>query len=552
MASSPPTSNDYNLKILRSLALYVQDTYGQMAIDSVARSARLLPEDFDGRNRWVDRFQFENVLETARAKMASDAEFKKSCSYRMPDAYGAIRFVLRAATPGAVFRQSVDQMKLVCSLGTYEVVSQTRTSMHMRWSAAPPPSRLVCLSRQAQAEALPTLWGLPAAVLEEEGCLANGDPYCGYKVVWYDKPSWLPGAIGAILSGGASMVLMRYGLAEPMLPALAAIAGGLVGHLREVLLTNAVNQTTDKQLRDALSTTVTESMQAQEELLHLHARQREWTSMLEAESRDRAFSLEKLNDQFQQLEKSRTQIFRGYSHDLRNPLQVMRLATGYLKAGKGIGDEQYNKVLEELEWSVQQMNTLLSEFNNIISQPTTQLVFTPQEIQVPDLGERWRRRLRALAHGRDLKTTVFVTREAPSRISIDPTLLDRIADNLFTNAAKYTERGSIIVELDGSPGFLVVKVSDTGRGIADEDMEKTFLPGGSNAERRADHSLGVGLSVVVSLLAQIGGRLEVMSKPNKGTTFWLRLPVEQSSVKHEPQSEAALIGKVISIRKSRE
>jgi signal transduction histidine kinase len=124
-----------------------------------------------------------------------------------------------------------------------------------------------------------------------------------------------------------------------------------------------------------------------------------------------------------------------------------------------------------------------------------------------------------------VRATVFATREVPEHVQIDPLALDRIVDNLLTNAAKYTERGSIVVEVDGSPGFLVVKVSDTGCGIQPEELERVFEVGGSSAESRRGDSFGVGLSVVVQLLDQMGGRLEIMSKPGSGTTFWVYLPV---------------------------
>jgi signal transduction histidine kinase len=103
--------------------------------------------------------------------------------------------------------------------------------------------------------------------------------------------------------------------------------------------------------------------------------------------------------------------------------------------------------------------------------------------------------------------------------------LDRVVDNLLTNAAKYTERGAVVVELDGAPGFLVLKVSDTGCGIEAEAMGRIFQPGGSPVDARRGDSFGVGLSVVIRLLEQIGGRLEVMSKPGEGTTFWIFLPL---------------------------
>jgi signal transduction histidine kinase len=155
--------------------------------------------------------------------------------------------------------------------------------------------------------------------------------------------------------------------------------------------------------------------------------------------------------------------------------------------------------------------------------------------------------------------STLASRETPARIETDLLLFDRVIDNLLTNAAKYTERGSIVIELDGKPGFLTVKVSDTGRGIEEEDIRKIFEPDGSAKEARAKYSHGVGLSVVVRLLSLIGGRLEVMSLPGMGTTFWAHFPVEISKAEEEVATteervrddDPDLLNKVVTIHRSK-
>ena len=121
------------------------------------------------------------------------------------------------------------------------------------------------------------------------------------------------------------------------------------------------------------------------------------------------------------------------------------------------------------------------------------------------------------------------TREAPDVIYFDPLVFDRVTDNLLTNAAKYTERGSIVVEVTGNDDFIIIQVSDSGRGIDETELERIFQPGGSSKDHRANDSFGVGLSVVLQLLEQVGGSLEVMSQPGRGTTFWANFPIGSES-----------------------
>ena len=123
----------------------------------------------------------------------------------------------------------------------------------------------------------------------------------------------------------------------------------------------------------------------------------------------------------------------------------------------------------------------------------------------------------------------------------------------MTNAVKYTEQGSIVLELDGKPGFLTIKISDTGRGIADEDIERIFHAGGSDPDKREEYSHGLGLSVVVRLLDRMGGKLEVMSFPGRGSTFWVHFPIEpleMNSVSRASEIEFSdPVNRVVTIRR---
>jgi len=112
-----------------------------------------------------------------------------------------------------------------------------------------------------------------------------------------------------------------------------------------------------------------------------------------------------------------------------------------------------------------------------------------------------------------------------------------------------------MVEVTGEPGMLVLKVSDTGRGIEHDLVERVFLAEGSEPAERAASSHGLGLSIVVKLLDEIGGRLEVMSKVGTGTTFWLKLLVDSAPVATAPEKAAVfdeleMVGKVVTIRRA--
>jgi signal transduction histidine kinase len=274
---------------------------------------------------------------------------------------------------------------------------------------------------------------------------------------------------------------------------------------------------------------------------------------VEEQATERTTTIRDMVQRIHTLNQKRESTLRGFSHDLRNPLAVIQAGVDYLKDHAGNLDEEGPELLRDLDDAVVSMKRMLAELMDVATQQKTFMQLVPTPIDVAQLTDRVRRRLRALVHGRDIRASVFSTREAPAEIVIDTLLVDRIVDNLLTNAAKYTERGSIVVELSGSPGFLVLKASDTGRGIEADEVERIFQAGGSDPRLRATDSYGVGLSVVLQLLDYIGGKLEVLSLPEKGTTFWVYLP-ERPRSDLSPRPPAAigsldLFSRVVKIRK---
>jgi signal transduction histidine kinase len=140
-----------------------------------------------------------------------------------------------------------------------------------------------------------------------------------------------------------------------------------------------------------------------------------------------------------------------------------------------------------------------------------------------------------LVRGKDVRISVFTVRDAPERITIDIVLFNRIIDNLLLNAAEFTEHGSIVVEVAGTPDFLTIKISDTGGTLREDELGKIFRP----VQRGpGGYSYGAGLSVVVQLLASVGGKLDVMTHNGKGTTFWAHFPVNKEGVGAVADTEA--------------
>jgi len=116
--------------------------------------------------------------------------------------------------------------------------------------------------------------------------------------------------------------------------------------------------------------------------------------------------------------------------------------------------------------------------------------------------------------------------EQPLPVRLDPRLLEIALTNLVTNACKFTPPGGQIrIALSRQGAEAVIAVSDTGRGIAPEEMGHIFERFHRGTETQAIPGSGLGLSIVQEAVGRMGGRVTVASEVGRGSTFAVHLPV---------------------------
>lgn len=124
-----------------------------------------------------------------------------------------------------------------------------------------------------------------------------------------------------------------------------------------------------------------------------------------------------------------------------------------------------------------------------------------------------------------------LTLDAPPslpRVRADPHRLEQALANLLDNASKYTPgRGTVTVRLISEGGYVRVEISDTGPGIPPKDLPHLFEPLYRAESVRHLPGTGLGLTIIRTILDQLGAPINVRSKPGQGATFTFRLPVAQ-------------------------
>lgn len=229
---------------------------------------------------------------------------------------------------------------------------------------------------------------------------------------------------------------------------------------------------------------------------------------------------------------AKTDFLTLVSHELKTPLSsIIAFADIWQSSEKERPpDEQY--LVEEVR---DNSKVLLGMVNNIIDMARVEsgkYKTSAEEVDIVDIMNA----VKATADPLAIKKGISLWFEAMTGIPIvltDWEAARKILTNLVGNALKFTDAGgsvTVSAKTDDS-GTLTVEVSDTGCGIAQEDLALIFDRFGqaSSTHPEGEQGSGLGLSLSRQLAAMIGATLEVTSQPGEGSAFSLRFPVSANA-----------------------
>ena len=220
-------------------------------------------------------------------------------------------------------------------------------------------------------------------------------------------------------------------------------------------------------------------------------------------------------------QKANTAFLAAASHDLRQPVQALSLLNGALR--RTVKDERAREMIDSQEYSLTAMTNLLNSLLDISRLDAG--VVTPDIEEFP--MQRVIDRLSA-EFGRQASHKGLEFSSEPCAVTVrsDPNLLSEIIQNLVSNAIRYTDRGSVKMVCDCSDDLCRLEVVDTGIGIEEDQLEAIFkefhqtkTPGSST------EGFGLGLAIVRRLADLLEHDIGVESKPGKGSTFRVLVPI---------------------------
>jgi signal transduction histidine kinase len=240
----------------------------------------------------------------------------------------------------------------------------------------------------------------------------------------------------------------------------------------------------------------------------------------------RAQELQRANQKLRELDRLKTDFFANVSHELRTPLTLILAPLEAMLAAAPSLDtvaaprDLLQTVHNNATRLLQMINGLL-DFSKV-SAGKTQVEREP--VQIAELTQSLMWDFRSAMHRKGISDSLTISATRPV-VEMDRYLYERIVFNLLSNAVKFTANGGrIVVNLTVDNGLLTLSVSDTGIGIAPENIGRLFekfhqLEGSST---RRFEGTGLGLALVKEFARLLDGTIAVESRVGQGSTFTLR------------------------------
>nr|WP_290665667.1 HAMP domain-containing sensor histidine kinase [Ardenticatena sp.] len=238
--------------------------------------------------------------------------------------------------------------------------------------------------------------------------------------------------------------------------------------------------------------------------------------------------LESSQEKLREMAEARATFLAHFSHELRTPLSAMLGYLEYVLEDAFVNSEsEVADVLRKTYDAGQHLLHLVNETLDLarIDAGKTEVHMTSFDLkrEVQTVIET----IRPLIARNGNTLTVEFSQTLPP-IQSDPVKVRQILYNLLSNAAKFTQNGSIRLSVKIEPRsnteWVYITVRDTGMGMSEEDLRLLFVPFTRANVARETRGTGLGMPLTQRLVQLLGGSIRVQSAPGQGTTFVVRLP----------------------------
>ncbi len=239
--------------------------------------------------------------------------------------------------------------------------------------------------------------------------------------------------------------------------------------------------------------------------------------------------------------RAKTEFLSRTSHELRTPLNAI-LGFGQLLEIAELAPLDRESV-DQILRAGRHLLRLINDVLDIAGIETGRRTLSPEPVSIVEAAEEALGLVQPLATGRGIHVFSGLAADENRYVYADAQRLQQVLLNLLSNAVKFNrDHGAVILTCEERDGNLLrIRVTDTGPGIAAEDLHKLFVPFERlQAEQAGIEGTGLGLAHSRSLVRAMGGSIGVESVVGQGSTFWLELAIVAAPLlRFEPGTAAA-------------
>ena len=234
--------------------------------------------------------------------------------------------------------------------------------------------------------------------------------------------------------------------------------------------------------------------------------------------------------QLKSVEELRKELIANVSHDLRSPISsIQGFAETILLKEKNISEEERKKYLEIILQNSENLSKLVNDLFELSKLESNPKMIQQEPVQVAELVQDVADKFQIIAREKKISINTIYSKSLPL-VYADIQMTDRVFQNILDNAIKYCSAGDVVtIELELLKNAILVKITDTGKGIAEDELPYIFTRYYKGKKTAGTNSTGLGLAIVKKILDLHKSTINVYSKINQGTQFEFNLPIYSTS-----------------------
>jgi signal transduction histidine kinase len=226
-----------------------------------------------------------------------------------------------------------------------------------------------------------------------------------------------------------------------------------------------------------------------------------------------------------ELNEMKSRFISTTSHEFRTPLTSVLLSADLMKLyGHSWSESKKNEYFDKIKNSVIYLTKLLDDMLTLSRTESGKINYNPEPVDLSVLAGECIDDGKSLITARHELNLSFESNQ--KEFILDPKLMRFILSNLISNAVKFSpDGGEVKLKIDSGADNILIEISDMGIGIPPEDINKIFESFYRTKNAELMTGTGLGLAIVKRAVELHNGEIAVTSELNKGTTFYIKIPI---------------------------